>query len=62
MVAEVTHHPADFIEWEMPLARGLQFQALYLDRRAREDERAGFKGTYTRALTTGPNKLAALAG
>ena len=31
MIAAVTHHDAAFIQWRMPLAQGLQYQAVWLD-------------------------------
>jgi len=31
MVAAVTHMSPREIEWDLPLARGLQFQAIWLD-------------------------------
>lgn len=30
MVAAVTKEPTRFIEWDMPLAKGQQYQAIYL--------------------------------
>lgn len=31
MIAAVTHHDAAYILWRMPLAQGLQYQAIWID-------------------------------
>ncbi len=31
MVAAVSHHDAHFIQWRMPVAQGLQYQAIWHD-------------------------------
>ncbi len=63
MVAAITKHDADFIEWEMPLAKGRQFQAIWIDLREREDQRHGFEPHFTRAVDMTPrSRVSALAG
>jgi hypothetical protein len=31
MIASVTHHDARYILWDMPLAQGLQYQAVWCE-------------------------------
>jgi len=31
MVAAVTGHTAEYVGWEMPMAQGLQYQAIWLE-------------------------------
>lgn len=60
MVAAVTNHDWEFIEWQMPVAKGLQAQALWHDLEA---SRHGQPGRLTRPLTpAGGRSLSSLAG
>ncbi len=41
MVAAASNHDVHFVEWEMPWAQGLQYQAIWLDMHGIITERMG---------------------
>jgi hypothetical protein len=62
MVDAVTHHDAHYITCHLPLAQGLQYQAIYLDLRARTDQLHGLETPFTASVMTRGPDYTALAG
>ena len=54
MVAAISHHDAHFIQWRLPLAQGLQYQAIWLDLHGQE--------TTSAALRRAGPRMSSLAG